>query len=328
MENETQISSPKKRFPWKGFGVLMSAFAVIVILYVMHAVYFSFITLQKMQQAQSRAFQRDIALLKIKTDFLQKFSNETQQNQAQQMQAVREAIQKFETGSEAQFAIENADFLVNYANQTLTLDHNVLGAINVLKKADQTLQGMNNAKAIAAREALAKDIANLQSIPIIDVTGIYMRLNALNETLQRLPLITKLPDAKDNAVTSTQNENLSWWKKGLQNTWKSLRDLVVIRYNTKERMPLISPDQETFLYGLLTSEVMHAEWGLLHSNNNIYQTSLSAIKKYVEEYFVSNAAPTLSVIRELRELAAINIQPQPKEISGSLQSVAALKKGD
>ncbi|HEX2549930.1 MAG TPA: uroporphyrinogen-III C-methyltransferase [Gammaproteobacteria bacterium] len=333
MENDTQIPSPppkKNRFPWKALGILISAFAVIVLVYVMYAAYFSYVQLQKMQIDESMIFASDIEHLKTKMDFLQKSLNESQSSQAQHMQDVTDSLQKLEkiTGDEKQFVIADADYLVKLANQNINLEHNVPDAINLLKKADQTLQGLNNAKALAVREALAKDIASLQSAPVMDITGIFMRLNALSGELQRLPLITKLPETKENSAGTVQHENLSWWKRGLQNTWDSLRSLVVVRYNMKGRMPLISPGQETFLYGLMTTEVMHAEWGLLHGNNEIYQASLMNVKKYVEEYFISNASTTVATIQELNALLSMNVQPVSKDISDSMQAISALKKGE
>lgn len=330
METETQTPPPpKKRFPWKGLGILCSAFAVIVMIYVFYASYVSYVQLQKMQLGESSVFESSIQALKNDVFDLQKSLQTSQANQADQLKYFEATLQKFEKnpGMEMQLIISEVDFLVKFANQTLILDHNISGTISILKKADETLQSVSDPKVITLREALAKDIANLQSAPVIDTTGIYMRLNALNDELQRLPLITKVPEENANVPTPNKNENLSWWKKGLQNTWDSLRSLVVVRYNTKGRMPLISPGQETFLYGLMTSEIMHAEWGLLHGNNAIYQTSLSNIQKYVDEYFVSNASGTVAVKNELKALQQFNVQMESKDISSSLQAVAALKKG-
>ncbi len=330
MENETETSPKKKHFSWKGLGILFSALAVVVLLCVGYGAYMSYVSLQKMQIREASIFESDIQILKNNVDDLRKSLADSQSKQSEQMKNVEDSIQKIEQtpGIEAQFKIAEVDFLIKFANQTLTLDHNIPDTIQILKKADEALQNVSDTNVIALREALAKDIANLQSAPIIDTTGIYMRLNALNDELQRLPLITKISQENNNIPAENNNENLSWWKKGLQNTWDSLRSLVVVRYNTKGRMPLISPGQETFLYGLMTTDVMHAEWGLLHGNNTIYQTSLTNIKKYVDEYFVSNASQTIALVNELNALQQFDVQMVSKDISNSLQAVNALKKGE
>src|SRR5690606_15913112 len=112
------------------------------------------------------------------------------------------------------------------------------------QSADQELRTLSNPKYMQLRQTLANDIAHLQSTPVLDMDGIYARLNALQNEIDQLPMITShAVIAKE--VKSTE-ESMSWWKKGLINSWASLQQLVQIRYNDHQTIPLL-PEQEVII---------------------------------------------------------------------------------
>ena len=97
------------------------------------------------------------------------------------------------------------------------------------------------------------------------MTALYLRLMALNNQLDELPLPTSplKPDTKQ-ALSATVPTNLPWWKAGLAHTWHVLRQVVVVRYNNSNALPLVLPEEKMFLYQNLHAQMESAMWGVLH----------------------------------------------------------------
>jgi uroporphyrin-3 C-methyltransferase len=325
-ENETQTITKKRRFSWKGTGILFSAFAFIVILCVMYYTYYRFIEMHRLQLSENAAMVEKMEVLKNELGEVIK----ARTHQDEEIQKLNASVQQFEKTQslDTTFAIANADFLVKLASENLQFENNIPITIELLKKADEAIKNLTAPKVFAAREALAKDIATLQGVPIVDVTGIYMRLNALNNELQKMPLLNQITSSKEQTQNVVPNSDESWWRRGLAHTWQSLTSLVVVRYNDSSRSPLISPGSETYLFENLHAFIMHAMWALLHGNVEVYKASLATTKQYVQEYFVADSSVTSSVLKELNTLYEIDIHPVAPEITDSLQALSALKKGE
>jgi uroporphyrin-3 C-methyltransferase len=189
-----------------------------------------------------------------------------------------------------------------------------------LQRADQTLQNVNDANMLDLRKSLAANIANLQALPAVDTTKLYLQIAGLQDVLNQLPLPAEplSPNAKA-AATTVSDPNMPWWQAGLNRSWQALRQLVVVRYNGSNTLPLVLPEEKAFLYQNLHAKLDNALWGVLHSNNDVYQISLAQAIAWVKQYFVQTAPATQSVLQGLQELQKVNIQPPTVNLTDSLQ---------
>lgn len=230
------------------------------------------------------------------------------------------ALRQTQTGyNRDQWRVSEADFLVKLANDKIHFENNFSLAITLLQAADQEIRDLNDAQLLPVRKALASDIVALQAVPAVDTTGIYLHLAALNEQISTLPLPNK-PSASTGPVVTTVNENLPWWKRGLEQTWQQLQKIVVIRYNQKGPLPLIMPDQQTFLLQNLHAILEKSMWALLHRQPDIYQSSLNQAVNWINQYFVADSSITQSVTQQLTQLSQININPALPQNLDSLQA--------
>lgn len=232
-------------------------------------------------------------------------------------------IADWETAQQGNFEkwyVAEADYLVRLANDHIAYTKNTAMALTLLQRADQVLSKLNSANVMPIRQAIAANIASLQSTPSVDVTQLYLTLTALNAEIAKLPLPAGPIQAAENKVAPVQdNQESSWWRKGLTKTWDTLKSSVIVRYNGSEALPLVLPKEREYLYDNLHNQMQNAIWALLHSNWTIYQASLNQSTEWVKHYFVLNAPETQTMLARLQELANLNIQPPKADLAPTMQ---------
>ena len=72
---------------------------------------------------------------------------------------------------------------------------------------------------------------------------------------------------------------------------------------------------------------MTARMALLRSDDEIYRNSLQQAQQWVMKYFDTENQNTRWTINELQKLAAINLNPQLPDITGSLTQLQAVTEG-
>ena len=161
----------------------------------------------------------------------------------------------------------------------------------------------NQAKALT-------QLSEMQNVPTVDVKEIYARLLALNERFEKLPLKAKERPPLENPGESPHEEKRVWWKRSLDASWQVIQQLVIVRYNQTNVPPLVTPEQQNFLYQNLQAMVAQATWALLHNQEEIYRMSLQQLTRWIQNYFVEDAPATQAVLNELEQLQQINIHPR------------------
>ena len=60
-----------------------------------------------------------------------------------------------------------------------------------------------------------------------------------------------------------------------------VKQIVVVRYNASTTLPLVLPEEKSFLYQNLHAEMESAMWAVLHRNPSVYQTSLTRLTSWI-----------------------------------------------
>jgi uncharacterized protein HemX len=140
-------------------------------------------------------------------------------------------------------------------------------------------------------------------------TDLYTRLVSIDTQLEQLPFLSTPNIAKpvSPSVATTTEKSLSWWKKGLQNTWQALGKIVIVRHLDAQAVPLVMPEEKLFLYQNLHAQMETAIWALLHHNGPIYQASLARVIMWIPRYFIQDAPATTNVLEALQTLQQAKI---------------------
>lgn len=316
--NTTAINQApsKKKYPWATIGILCSAFAIIVLLFVMTLIVFHLVSVDRQLIDMASETQLKVKALEAQSFETKTFQATLQQviQDAEKTKATVAALSKAQNTNQESWLISEARYLIKLADAHLRYTFNLPVAIQLLQSADQALADVKDPKWIEVRQALAKDIATLESTPQIDVDGIYAKLAAVGSEIPQLPLINQPTPAQSANGSALQDQAQStWWKRGLDNTWASLQKLVVVRYNEKGTLPILLPEQKSILYQNLYAQIAQAMWALLHGQQDIYLTSLAQFETWVKQYFVSNDAMTIAVLTQVSHLQNMAVrQAAPK----------------
>lgn len=320
-----QVMSPNKTSKRMLFKTILFLIVVGIIGYV---VYYKFIDVmfessvqeeQKIQHMQST-----VVGLENMTQAQQKTLQALTDDFNQLKQKIAASEQSPSTNKDMWLA-EEVRYLVKLADLNLQFRQSVSEALALLKLADKDIRDVTDSSFVEVRKALAADMMDLQSVQEVDKTGIYLRLLALNNKLDQLPLMNKPTLVSEQKQTTIPSDNLPWWRKGLNKSFESLRNLVVVRYNASGKIPLVPPDQQAYLYQNWHTVLLHAMTALMQGESKIYHASLQQAITWINEYAMPDTPVVNAFLAELSQMQAIDIHPAMPSVSRSLQAVETLK---
>lgn len=224
-----------------------------------------------------------------------------------QQEALIQDWQAAQKGDLNKWHIAEAQYLVKLANETMQYMQNTNLSLNLLQASAQILNRIDDANLLNVKKALATDIANLQAQPNTNTTDLYLKLHAIDQQFDQLPLPAS-PLMPTQTVQTKIDPNLSWWRSSWEHTWQALSKIVIVRYNNSSQLPLVLPDEKMFLYQNLHAQMENALWAVLRHNTPIYSASMTRMISWVQKYFVQDAPATQSILNQLKTLSELTVQ--------------------
>lgn len=270
--------------------------------------------LQQLEQKQDQAQE----LINAKT-------NNAEELQKQLQTKFENLSKQLQNAMNQQF-YQNQDWLLLKARYYLELaqinahwSNGADSTIALLRQADQLLKQLNGPKILDIRQAVAKDIAQTQALPSVDIAGLLSQLDAAQSSINDLGV----PLPVSEKVTSTENttspaNNSPTWRTRLQNSMNVLEKLVVIRRHEQEIKPLISPAFEAILKEKLRLNLQEAQWAILNNEPFVYQLVLKQAIDSLKTNFNANTPNTAALIKKLTELQQTNITQKKPRIGSAL----------
>jgi uroporphyrin-3 C-methyltransferase len=324
---EKNQQTPKaSRSIWMNVGIFFSTLGIIILIC---AFAYGYRELSKVNIDLARIIsdltnqntrnQQDITTLKSSLNELQQISQKTQALSAQQEQFIAE-WRSAQKGDLNKWKVAEAHYLVKLADDQLQFSNNTQLAMVVLQEAIKTLATVQDANVNEIQKSLATDLLKLKATPTVDVTAVYVRLHAVANQIDKLPLaFNPLKAQQASQKPASPTLGLPWWKAGLISSWEALRKIVIVRHYGANNLPLILPDEKIFLYQNLHSQIENAMWGLLHHNTLVYTTSLSRAKAWIKQYFAQEAQETKTLLQEMDALQKETVQFAAINLSTTLQ---------
>jgi uroporphyrin-3 C-methyltransferase len=216
------------------------------------------------------------------------------------------------------WALLKARYYLELAQINVHWSDSIVSVIALLEQADHLLQQFNDPKILDIRQAIAKDIAQIQALPRVDIAGILSQLDAAQNSINTLtiPLPASSPPAPENAPASPSKE--STWRLHLQSSANILEKFVVIRRHDQNVQPLLPPLLESILKENLHLSLQEAQWAVLNNNPAVYQLVLKQAIQNLKMNFNENIAATAALIKKLIELEQINIMQKKQAIGAAL----------
>ena len=235
--------------------------------------------------------------------------DQTQQRLQGEMQGLQNRVLDLNDKRPNDWMLAESEYLVRMAGRKLWLEHDLVSAITLLGNADERIAALNDPSLMPIRKALAEDIAKLKGMPRIDREGLTLKLAALSDQIELLPLSTvSMPDAKtepDQAVSTNPDE----WESNLKKNWvKFTENFVTIRRRDGAVEALLSPQQEIFLRENLKTKLLQAQLSVYREQQALYEDSLDKAQRWLTQYFDTDNSATRYMQGEIDKLKGEQIQ--------------------
>lgn len=287
-------------------------------------------------QAAAQGAQRTVREMEVALEAVQ---GQLAESQSQQL-ALEALYQDLARGRDEAALAEIEQSLIT-ANQQLVLAGNVRVALIALQSADARLALIDRAQFAPLRRALAADIERLQRVPLVDTTGIAMRLDravAGIDALETLPGgappatgTTPAPAAATGGAAEPAGGAASGagWRATLARLWAEFkadfRQLASIRRIDSDVLPLMTPEQAWFLRENLRLRLLSARHALLARDEAGFRGDIAAARAWVRRYFDPRDPGTVALAETLDELERAQVRIDLPEMAASIEAVRSLR---
>lgn len=233
----------------------------------------------------------------------------SQQQLQEALDALQHKVLDLDDKRPNDWMLAESEYLVRMAGRKLWLEHDLISAITLLGNADERIKALNDPSLMPIRKALAEDIAQLKGMPRVDREGLTLKLAALSDQIELLPLSTvSMPEAKaegDQAVSANPDE----WESNLKKNWvKFTENFITIRRRDGAVEALLSPQQEIFLRENLKTKLLQAQLAVYREQQALYTDSLDKAERWLTQYFDVDNSATQYMQSELDKLKGEQIQ--------------------
>ncbi len=227
------------------------------------------------------------------------------------------SLQGVSAGTRDNWLLAEAEYFLQIANAQLQLGENPVLASAALKQADQRIADLSNPAYTEVRATIADELAILETVSTVDITGLAMTLASLSRVVDTLPVqrVGETPVAEDVAISDEE-------QGGAARAWSAVKETVsgVVRYTAPDEAgsPLLTPEAETLLRANLSLQLQAARLALLKGEREIFDQSLEDADNWLTSYFDIGEIPVQSAretIADMRTNPAMRAMP---DISGSL----------
>lgn len=278
-----------------------------------------------------RQQQETIAALQGKMGALES-KVETTEGQAAALEALYQEFSR----SREDGVLAEVEQAVALASQQLQIAGNVEAALIGLQEAEARLAIHDRGQLATLRRALVRDIEELRLLPVLDVSGLSLRLELMLERADALPLAFESPLPVAAAVGSdmgpADNGGFAGWMAGVwrfaQNVaadvWSEVRTLIRVERLDQEDPVLLAPEQNTFLRENLKMRLLSARLALMARDGRSYAADIAQARQWVERFYDQRDARVQAALAELKELEGVKVRYAPPDLSetfGALRTV-------
>ncbi|MDF2155917.1 uroporphyrinogen-III C-methyltransferase [Vibrio sp. CAU 1672] len=205
--------------------------------------------------------------------------------------------------------LAEADYLVKLAGRKLFLEHDVESATQLMGSADQRIAALNDPSLVNLRKAMANDITKLRTVPLIDRDGLVLRITALQQQVDRLPLANALLPEAEQVEKPQVSEDLANWKENLMTSLKDFSEnFITFRTRDGNVIPLLSPEQHFYLKENIKAKLETAIKAVYTEQGELYTTALTTANKWALAFFNQEDNTVQELTRTLDLLSQQNIQ--------------------
>jgi uroporphyrin-3 C-methyltransferase len=218
-------------------------------------------------------------------------------------------------------ALAEIEQILLLATQQLQLAGNVRAALIALQTADARLQRLERPQLAPLRKVLARDMQTLAAVPVVDYTGIALRLDQAAAAVDRLALPgTALPPPAAEPAPADA-EPVPLWRRAWRALAREFREVVTVQRADRVEPPLLAPEQSYFLRENLRLRLLSARIALLARDTASFRADLEAATRWIDQHFDPRDPAVIAMLATLRPLGERELHIELPDISASLEAV-------
>lgn len=213
--------------------------------------------------------------------------------------------------------------LLMLASDRLLVARDVPAALAALQAADDRLARLRDPRVFPVREAIARERAALQAVPLPDETGTALVLASLAERVPGLPLTAQLPSqfsagAETPPAGGAAPETPGAWSR-LRASLAGLFDaMFTIKREDGPPPRLLSDEQSALILQMLQMKLEGARLSLLRGDAGGFRDYCESAAHWLDSYFRTDDTAVQSMRTELLRLSQLKLNPPLPDISRSL----------
>lgn len=229
-----------------------------------------------------------------------------------------------------EWKVLEAEYLLGIANQKLQLEADLGSAIALAEEADAALLASGSNNVFAVRQAIATELAQLRGVEVVDRDGIYLRIANLTDRVDDIDLLGSMRQNFENrrGAESTPVQIGTGSEGFIDSMFSFLSSVFVWRKWEETPEAMLAPGQESYIKQSLRLMLEQARLALLDRDNTLYQRSLGEGRDWLRRYALTDSAIGQSMLAELEQLIALDIDPDLPTLNQSLNLISQVSTGD
>jgi len=208
------------------------------------------------------------------------------------------------------------------AAQQLQLAGNVEAALIALQSADARLARAAQPQLLPLRKLINRDMDRLKALPVADISGIAVKLEALVAQVDTLPLaFEQRPRPNPPAKAAEAGD----WEALWRDVWNEVRQMVRVERVDRTDPTLVSPSQAFFLRENLKLRLVNARLALLSRDGRSFRDDMRQAGEWLDRYFDGHARPVQAAQATVKSLAALDIARDLPSMDDTLNAVRNFK---
>lgn len=251
---------------------------------------------------------------------LQRLTGDLQRSQ----QALGQRLEALQGEAQADWKLAEAEYMLRLASLRLLAAQDVRSAKELLRAADEILRDQPDSGVFAVREQMAQVQAELETLPEIDRPGLYLRLAALHEQVNRIvALPVPVFDPDEVSVEEEFEERMARRTRAERVLMRLERYVRVDFQRGKVVTPLLDEAEMQRIRRTLQLTLEQAQWAALRGESEVYRASLERADDMLRQFFELDNPQVRALQGQLALLAEQQVSLQTPDLAPLQRSLAA-----
>ena len=280
---------------------------------------------EKLADSGAQNSQNSAALKQLQAQFIESQSRVAQlEGKLAEVQTQRIALEEMSrelARTPDDWLLAEVEQTLNIAAQQLQLAGNVRAAVMALQTADARLARADKTQTLPLRRAINQDLEKLKAQPLVDASGISIKLDSLVNLVDSLPLIVAESAPTARSAEKQDAAPQGWLQRVSRDFWEEIRQLVRIREIEGVEPALLTPTQSYFLRENLKLRLLSARHAMLARDETSYKEDLKQAREWLNRYFDPKAKVNVASSALLKQLLESAISIAVPDINTSINAV-------